>query len=29
MAVSYQKGGDAFLHAAPLWTVALNVQAAA
>jgi len=29
IAVSYERGGDAFLHATPLWTVALNVQAAA
>lgn len=29
IAVSYERGGAAFLHATPLWTVALNVQAAA
>jgi uncharacterized cupredoxin-like copper-binding protein len=29
IAASYERGGAAFLHATPLWTVALTVQAAA
>ncbi len=27
MAVTYEEGSDVFLHATPLWTISLNVQA--
>jgi hypothetical protein len=28
MAVTYERGSDAFVHTTPLWTISLNVQAA-